>query len=454
MSRVGSGALRLAFLLGALLAPVAAAAQERPIRPRTTAEDLQMFSQVLNQIRVNHPDSVDMHRLFMAAVEGMVLAVDPHSYVLPATRLSPERERALREGRLVPIPVAFRYVGGAPVVVAVKPGLGASQPDILPGDELLSADGAPITAQSPEELDIVLAGERGTTVTLRFERRRVDGSLVQIDRVVQRERAGASSAVAAFLLGDGVGYVRLVTFANEQTAADLHEALLRLEQAGMSRLLLDLRDNGGGLVDEAAEVAAEFLPRGAIVYTQDGRKPELIDTVRVERSRRSAERRYPVAVLVNRGTASAAELVAGALQDHDRALVIGRTTFGKALVMQGFPLTDGSLVMLVVGRLRTPCGRDIQRPYRTVTTRNYYRGTAEERRLADLPTCRSASGRTLHGGGGIHPDVPLEEAPTPHASPRRPTWSGTTRSPARPYAPSASSRRSRACRSRPARTST
>lgn len=401
-------------LVGAVLCASGATAQDSPTRPRTTAEDLLMFSQVLNQIRVNHPDSVDTHRMFMAAVEAMVLSVDPHSYVLPATRLSPERERLLRAGRLVPVPVTFRYFGGAPVVVAVDPGSAAARLNILPGDELLLADGAPITAQNAEELDITLAGEPGTTVALRLERRRVDGSLIELDRVVTRERTEESSAVrAAFLLDGGIGYVRLATFANERTADDLHDTLVQLEGAGMTGLLLDLRDNGGGLVDQAAEVAGEFLPRGSIIYTQEGSKPELIDTVRVERSRWNEERRYPIVVLVNRGTASAAELVAGALQDHDRALIVGRTTFGKALVMQPFPLTDGSLVVLVVGRVRTPCGRDIQRPYRSVTTRDYYRGTVDQRRLADRPSCTTAGGRTVYGGGGIHPDVTLEEQTLP-----------------------------------------
>jgi carboxyl-terminal processing protease len=134
--------LSLLLLLG-LTRPVGAqdTTAKSPLRPRTTAEDLMMFSQVLNQIRVNHPDSLDMHDLFMAAIEGMVRAADPHSFVIPAIRLNPAKAAAYREGKLFPVPVTFRFVEGAPVVVSVDPGSKASQQDILIGDELISVDG-------------------------------------------------------------------------------------------------------------------------------------------------------------------------------------------------------------------------------------------------------------------------------------------------------------------------
>jgi carboxyl-terminal processing protease len=180
----------------------------------------------------------------------------------------------------------------------------------------------------------------------------------------------------------------------------------------MKRLILDLRNNGGGSVEVAARVAGEFLPRGAIVYTAEYRKkPEgARDTARVGRSFWSHEKRYPLVVLSNGGTASASELVAGALQDHDRALIVGRPSFGKALLMQGLPLSDGSTMWLVVGHLRTPCGRIIQRQYRGITRREYFRLSQAARDTAGRPSCRSAGGRTLYGGGGIYPDVELPEA--------------------------------------------
>ncbi|HEX4627989.1 MAG TPA: S41 family peptidase [Gemmatimonadales bacterium] len=407
--------MRAAALVGLALIAGTAHAQAgpgSPIRKRTAYEYLQMFSQVLNQIRVNHPDSIDTHDLFMAAVEGMVHAADPHSYVLPATRLAPEKEAALRAGKLYPVPVSFAFYGGSPVVVSLAPGSAAANLDILPGDELLAADSQPVQAESAEELEISLAGQRGSSVTLRLQRRRLDGSLVTLERTVSRERVEEETAVpAAFLLRPEIGYIRLTTFANDKAADDLHAALGRLEGSGMKRLILDLRDNGGGSVDEAARVAGEFLPKGAVVYTAETRKRAEgdNDTVRVSRSFWKHEKRYPLVVMINSGTASASELVAGALQDHDRAIIVGRPSFGKALLMRGLPLTDGSLIMLVVGHVATPCGRVIQRQYRGITRRDYFRLARAERDTAGRPSCKTASGRTVYGGGGIYPDVVLPE---------------------------------------------
>lgn len=418
MRGAGARAGAAALLLLALAAP--AAAQQGgggTLRPRTAYEDLQMFSQVLNQIRVNHPDSVDTHRLFMAAIEGMVAAADPHSYVIPAARLSADKQKAMEEGRLFPVPVDFRYHGGSPVVASVAPGSSAARQDVLPGDELVAIDGRPVRSESPLELSVELAGPRSSTVTLTLERLRADGSLATLERPVRRERVAEATAVpAAFLLDAQTGYVRVTTFANERVAEDLQAALERLERAGMRRLVLDLRDNGGGMVAEASRIAGAFLPEGAVVYRARGRKAETNEEAKVRGSfwKGHDQRRYPIVLLQNEGSASASELVAGALQDHDRALVVGRPSFGKSLLMQGFPMTDGSLIMLVIGHLETPCGRVIQRQYRDVRQRDYYRMARAARDTAGRPACRTTGGRTVYGGGGIYPDVVLpEREPTP-----------------------------------------
>ncbi len=417
----------------ALLVPAGTQAQEpgraSPIRKRTVYEDLQMFSQVLNQIRVNHPDSVDTHELLMAAVRGMVQAADPHSYVMPAIRLEPGKEAALRDGKLHPIPVDFTFIGGAPVVVSVDPGSRAALLDILPGDELVSIDAKPVIAESAEELDIILAGPRRSSVTLVFERRRSDGSLARLERRVERERAAERSGVpAAFMTDKTTGYLRITTFAADKVADELHAALESLEGRGMQRLILDLRGNGGGRIDQAADVTGEFLPKGAILYSSEGRKAEVGDTVRVKRSFWRRERRYPIVLLVNEGSASASELVAGALQDHDRALIVGRPTFGKSLVMRGFPMSDGSVIVLVVGHAKTPCGRILQRQYKGVSRREYYRLSAADRDTVGRPSCKTSNGRTVYGGGGVYPDVVLPQRESP------PLWLERVREEAIPLA--------------------
>lgn len=402
---------------GPVLGAQAPAAAPAPaIRPRTAAEDLQLFSQVFNQIRVNHPDSLDTHRLFMSAIQAMVQATDPHSYVIPAVRLVPGKQEELRNGKLHPVPVDFTMVGGTAIVANVAAGTQASRQDILPGDELVAIDGAPVRAESPVELEILLAGPRGSTVMLTLERRRSDGTYASLTRVVKRERYDEETAVPAALMLDGtVGYIRITTFVGAKVAEDLRAAVEKLEKDGMRSLLLDLRDNGGGSVAEAAAVAGEFLPAGTIVYTSEGRRAAAVDTGRVKRSFFRSERNYPIVVMIDDGTASASELVAGALQDHDRAVIVGQPSFGKSLMMQGFPLSDGSVIVLVIGQVRTPCGRAVQRQYRDLSSREYYRAARAERDTIGRPTCKSKSGRTLYGGGGIYPDV---RTPRPADAPR------------------------------------
>src|SRR5262249_27712401 len=209
----------------ACLAAVAGGAQDSlraPLRHRTVAEDLQLFSQVLNQIRVNHPDSVDTHALLMAAIEGMVAAADPHSYVIPAARLDSAKDAAWRAGKLFPVPIGFRFVTGAPLVVSIAPGSKAVSLDILPGDELVAVDGHPVGAASTTELEIALSGPKNSSAALTFRRRRADGAIVRLERAVPRQRVDESTAVpVATLLADRVGYVRVTTFVGDRVADDL-----------------------------------------------------------------------------------------------------------------------------------------------------------------------------------------------------------------------------------------
>jgi carboxyl-terminal processing protease len=393
------------------LLPLAAAAQEGVVRPRSTAEDLQMFSQVLNQIRVNHPDSIDTHRLFMAAVEGMVRAADPHSYVITAARLSPQKEKDFREGRLFPVPIEWDFARGTPVVRSVAPGSAAARQDILPGDVLVSADGQPVRAESPFELEVVLSGARNSTVALRLERERVDGSVAELERVVRRERAEEGTAVPAVLmLDDSTGYVRVTTFSNIRAAEDLHAALASWRARGCAASSWTCATTAAGWWTRRRRWRASSCPRAPSSTRPPGRKADVSRTVQVQRSFWRRERQYPVVLMVNEGTASASELVAGALQDHDRALVVGRPTFGKSLLMRGFPMTDGSAIMMVIGHIKTPCGRVVQRQYRDLRVNDYYRMARTARDTAGRPSCRTAAGRVVYGGGGIFPDVVTPEA--------------------------------------------
>ena len=403
----------VAIIAMAWSSPSRSAAQDprgSPLRTRTVYEDLQMFTGVLNQIRVNHPDSMDSHAVIIAAIRGMLGEMDPHSYVLVARPLVAEKLDELQKGRLVPVPVTFRFVGGSIVVAGVVPGSSAARAGVIAGDELIAIEGKPVDAESAEELDLILSGPKGVPVRLTVERQLSDGTRRSSTHTIKRERPAETTAVpAAFMLAPGTGYIRITTFVGEKIADDVQSALSRLDREGLARLVVDLRDNGGGDVKAAADVASLFLPPGAVVYSQEGRKSELNDTVKVKRGFfGGSPRSFPVALLVNEGTASASELVAGALQDHDRATIVGRPTFGKSLVMRAFPLPDGSLLWMVVGRMRTPCGRVIQREYHGVTLREYYRLAAAARDTAGRPSCTTPAGRRVFGGGGIYPDRVLE----------------------------------------------
>ncbi len=405
-----------ACLFSLAAAPVVAQDTTRqPVHYWTTYEDLQLFSQVLNELHSSHADSLDSHVLVMAAIEGMLHAADPHSFVIPVVKLSTSKAEAYRLGQLVPVPLSFAQLGDAFVVTGAADGSAAARAGILAGDRLVAADSAPITATSVEELEITLAGASHSEAALTFERHRLDGTTVTLTRRLARAVPGAESAVpVAVMLDRRTGYLRIESFLSPKAGDDVHTALGRLHDQGMQRLVLDLRDNSGGIIEQAARVAGEFLPAGTLIYTSEGRKKDATDTVRVKRSFFRHEERYPLVVLINGGTASAAELVAGALQDHDRAVIVGRASFGKALLMKPIRLTDGSVLMLVVGHVRTPCGRVIQRSYRGLGLRDYYTRAMSARDTTGLPSCRTDAGRTVYGGGGIFPDIPLgPEPPTP-----------------------------------------
>jgi carboxyl-terminal processing protease len=399
---------------------------QRAVRHSTTYEDLQLFSQVLNELRANHADSLDNHVLVMAAIEGMVRAADPHSFLIPAVHLSASKLAAFRAGQLVPAPISFVQVRGA-FVVGESGNSAATQAGILAGDRLIAVDGVPVVASSTEELELMLAGAPHSDVALSFERRRLDGSVVTVNRTLTRQVPGVETAVpTAIMLDRRTGYLRISSFLSPKTADDVHAALGTLHDQGLQRLVLDLRDNGGGVIEEAARVAGEFLPTGSVIYTSDGRKHDAIDTGRVKRSFFRHEARYPVVVMINGGTASASELLAGALQDHDRAVIVGRPSFGKALMMRGVQLSDGSILMLVVGHTRTPCGRIIQRSYRGMAVRDYYEQALADRDTTGHPSCRTDGGRVVYGGGGIWPDVMLP------AEPPVPAWLDRLRTDALP----------------------
>jgi carboxyl-terminal processing protease len=383
---------------------LAAQSQEPP-----SYEQLQALSNVLNYLRLNYLEPVSYTELVRAAIDGMLRSLDPHSYFL--VRADFERRGALERGELASTGLYLEMVDGRPTVLAVAEGSSAARARIQPGDRILTIDDTTIAGIDAERLALKLAGERGSRVRLRLAR----GPIIEPDtfRVALRREIRRELAVAATgMVDETTGYLRLASF-TLTTGDEVERALRDLRGRGMRRLVLDLRGNPGGLINAAVDVAGLFLPRGTAVFQERGRRTQ--SDVDHTTRRDGAWRDLPLILLLDGRSASASEALAGSLQDHDRALIVGRRSFGKALIQRPFVLQTGDVVFLTVGRVLTPRGRFIQRPYAKIERGQYYATGGTDQSGDTLATVTSAGGRVLRAGGGIAPDLEVPGPPSPPA---------------------------------------
>lgn len=403
---LGSGARAGAILVLGLVtgAPTAAG------QARANYEAVQTLSTVLNLIRINHVDSLGYAEMVRAAVDGVLRRLDPHSRFVPAEAV--RREAAIARGDLASVGLVLEDVDGAVTVLTVTPGSPALRRGIAPGDRLVEIGDTAVVGRDAKQLERVLAGPAGSRVTLTLERgHRLEPERYRI--TVRREAIRHRSVDAHRSIDDSTGYVRLTDIA-PGAAEDLERAVRAVTRDGATRLVLDLRGNPGGNVVAAVEVAALFLPRHTVVFRTRGRRPDQDE--RYVTGSEGSFRDLALILLVDAGTASAAELIAACLQDHDRALVVGRRTFGKALMQVPFALPAGDVVWLTVGWVFSPSGRLIQRRYAGLAT-DAYRARAGRPGPGDtLVIARTDAGREVRGGGGVGPDVEVP-APPPH-----PVW--------------------------------
>ena len=401
--------MRASFMAGLAavcigIVPSAASAQ------LSSYEELQRFSAVLNHIRTNYPDSVTYNGLGRAAIDGMLRSLDPHSWF--ASREDYEKLSALERGEVAVTGIVFEIADGVPTVLRPLPKSPAEKAGVLPGDRLLRVDGVPVAGLPPKSISLRLAGEKGSKVLVGLERGprlEPDTFSVRLKRAMVEER---SVSVVRMLNGE-TGYVRLDGFGPE-AADEVTKAVRKLRSDKARQFILDLRGNPGGIVTEAVDLAAEFLPAKTLVFTTRGRKKAVNEDYRTKGSGDFVD--LPLILLVDEGSASAAEALAGSLQDHDRALVVGRRSFGKALMQTGF-LVPAGFVQLTVGHVLTPSGRFIQRRYQGLAIEQYYAFAGSAGVEQDtLQVFRTDRGREVRGGGGIAPDLPVPAAPKP------PTW--------------------------------
>ena len=362
-------------------------------------ERYKVFTAALSAIETTFVGDVQSDRLVYGAITGMLQTLDPHSSFMDPRTYAQMRER--QEGRYYGLGISINVVGGGITVFSIFEGSPAYQNGMRRGDVIARIEGEDTTGWTSDQAVRRLRGARGTAVNISIRRSGYDDL---IDLSVIRDEIQIPTVRAAFKLDAETGYLLLGEF-GENTDREMGQALRELTGQGMRRLVLDLRSNPGGALDQAIRAANRFLPRGdMIVYTR-GRIPNSDQEYRA--TRRSEYLNIPMIVLVNRDSASASEIVAGALQDHDRALVVGETTFGKALVQSVYRVSQGAGVAVTTARYYTPSGRLIQRPWddtfdEYVTYRLRDQDPNRAHRPEDLKF--TDGGRRVYGGGGIEPD--------------------------------------------------
>ena len=358
------------------------------------------FTRLYSTVEQNFADPLSADKaIYNGAIPGMLRTLDPHSNFFDPKALSAMRE----EQRGHYYGVGMQVVGrpgpdGRMKTIVVHPFVGspAYKAGLRPNDVIANVNDKSTDGLNSTEVADLLKGPRGTPVQIKVVRG--EGTDELVFNLI-RDEINRSSIPSAFLVKPGIGYIKLDEFI-ETTGADFAAAMKKIDEDNLKGLILDLRANPGGLLTEAVSVAGHLLPKGAEVVSHHGRASQ-------ERSYKATEgnhgRNFPIVVIVNNKSASASEIVSGALQDHDRAWILGDNTFGKGLVQTVYPLMENTGLALTTARYYTPSGRLIQRDYSSVSFFDYYyRSNTAARNPADVKM--TDSGRTVYGGGGISPD--------------------------------------------------
>jgi carboxyl-terminal processing protease len=371
--------------------------QSAPAADSDVRDNLRQFSEVYDLIEQNYAEPVNADKaIYNGAIPGMLHVLDPHSNFFDPKSYSALREE--QRGKYYGVGMTIAPRNNKVIVLAPFVGTPAYKAGIRPGDVIIAVDGKPTDNMTAGDVADLLKGSKGTTVHISILR---EGAEKPLEFTVVRDEIPRDSVDLKFEIRPGIGYMHVSAF-NETTE---HEVENALDQFGdMKGLILDLRGNPGGLLNEGVGVADKFLKRGQVIVSHHGRSsPEKI----YRAMHGNAGKDYPLVVLVNRGTASAAEIVSGAIQDHDRGLIAGETTFGKGLVQTVYPLSENTGLALTTAKYYTPSGRLIQRDYTGVSLYDYYYNREGEENGANKEVKLTDSGRTVFGGGGISPDVKI-----------------------------------------------
>ena len=390
------------------------ASTTKPTKVVTGENIEQDMAQALTLIEQNHVNGkkLDYNDLFKSTIDTMLHTLDPHSNYFDAKEF--EQFRTDQSSQYFGIGATIGDLSDnndkviATYIKATFEGSPANRAGLRYGDKIVEVNNVSMLGKSFVDVRNFLRGPRGTPAKITVERYGT-GNREMVEII--RDAVPQPSIAESYMIRPGIGYIAMTGGFNQTTYAEFAQAMRQLKAQGMQQLVLDLRNNGGGLVSQAYRVANTFLSRGQAIFTQKGRidgasaPPYLSDNANPDDT--------PLVILVNRNTASASEILAGALQDHDRALIVGENTFGKGLVQNPFVLEYGSMLLLTIAKYETPSGRLIQRDYSDGNLYDYYTkgGTLGDENQPPKPTgaeSKTDSGRTVYSGGGINPDEVLK----------------------------------------------
>ncbi|HVF48511.1 MAG TPA: S41 family peptidase [Pyrinomonadaceae bacterium] len=430
---VGAFVIGASMLLGGVVGNPALQLFTARVPMRTPTEAArrieESYSEALEAVEQNYADEVEYEKANQAAIQGMLSTLDPHSNFFTQT----EYQKLLQDqdSRFIGIGVnILRHRDGVYVQSPVE-GTPAARAGLRFGDRIVEVEGKDTREWTTQQVSNAVRGPRGERVTIKVERA---GASVPLTFQIVRDSVPLPSIRTAYMIRPGTGYIGLNGGFNHTTSDELREAIERLQKEGMRQIILDLRNNPGGLLDQSISVASQFVQRGQTVVSVRGREDE---QQKVYKNVSTEPVDAPLVVLINRNSASASEIVAGAIQDHGRGLVVGETSFGKGLVQRLFPLPFGAGLTLTTAKYYTPYGRSIQRDYSKGSLYDYYvrhdaddspeparpvspslpvqpqapnsfptpEATPQPTPPPDGPAIKTAAGRLFYGGGGITPDI-------------------------------------------------